>query len=211
MDKEIPATFSTPEEEMAYWKAHMLAISEKQAAERVKKSETLTAMVDKKLSLRPYYWYKHTISIYRSVAIYLRDRGGWREEEDKECIGGLDLLIGGWCGKGFDFKVLGGVRSRNGDGGSKMLVNFCRGWRTICDKAQQTITLRDYCLDEGYDISKIMPFAIVYNSEHPNEKELSDLRDRFNIESQNSDKKNIWIVKPSAGGCGDDMYIFINH
>jgi len=78
---------------------------------------------------------------------------------------GVDLLIGGHTqNKTFkiDFKQLGAIRSRRAD--MKLLVNFYRGYRSICDKAEQVLTIRTYCARQGLDVSSVMPDAFVFNS-----------------------------------------------
>ena len=202
---DAPPQFNTPEEEMAWWKDEMKRMSEARSVARDEKGKE----IDAREAARPKYTFyrrSHTTSIYVAIADYLERRGGWERRPERTTTG-LCLHIGGHVAKGIEWGSI--LPTSCAPDGRKPLCNFYRGFVLLCEKARQVRTIREHCIATGVDPDTVQPTSFVII---PKNAELSE-RAAFEAEfarraaDASDGSRNVWILKPSGGGCGDDIVV----
>tara|TARA_B110000208_G_scaffold188873_1_gene249334 strand:- start:1695 stop:3200 length:1506 start_codon:yes stop_codon:yes gene_type:complete len=203
--ENTPPQFNTPEEEMAWWQTEMKRMSEARSVARDAKAVEIEA-AEAERPLYTFYRRSHTTSIYVAIADYLERRGGWQRRPERTELG-LCLHIGGHVAKGIEWGSL--LRTSCAPDGRKPLCNFYRGFTLLCEKARQVRTIREHCVEVGIAPGTIQPtsFVIVPKSADQSERALFEAEYARRAADASDSSANVWILKPSGGGCGDDIVV----
>jgi hypothetical protein len=233
--KNLNLFFKYPmsKDDVAFWKAELLRISNKNSKERNLGRDDKS----KEKTTYQLYSKHNAISIYRSVGTFLIKRGGGWSQTGRYDSANLIFTAHTNVGKkrgmkagGINFAVLRNravrlvlslsiqneTRTR-----TQQMVNCVRGYEMLTNKSDGYLSIQRYCTEQKIDSTSLMPETFVFRR-IPDEgsdlrkkrrmenllKELAFLKESFEKQKESSSCRNIWIIKPDEGHCGEDIELF---
>ena len=142
----------------------------------------------------------------KAVRNTIEDAEGAKKSEELKLPRSFQLLLGTAQGKGIKFGQLGyGMWP-------PPLVNYYRGFNTLCRKASLIQTLREAatCAQEESQLLSMMPETFLFYPSHAEDEALNEhaqLAGAFEARAEAlavaGGGENIWILKPSDGAKGE--------
>jgi tubulin--tyrosine ligase len=87
------------------------------------------------------------------------------------------------------------------------MVNFYRGFKVLCRKSMCVDTLRSYCKEQSIEFSSLAPPSFIFYPAKSDQSEEQEFADAFQAEDEKPNSKNVWILKPSDGGKGQNIKV----
>ena len=113
-----------------------------------------------------------------------------------------DLILGGACAHGIPWSKLNGMPYRST--APTTLVNYYRGFETICRKTKMLDTLRS-CF-EPKELALFLPLSFLFFPANPELSEQTEFLAAFRNEKESAGR-SLWICKPSDGSKGRAIFI----
>jgi len=113
-----------------------------------------------------------------------------------------DLILGGACAHGIPWSKLNGMPYRST--APTTLVNYYRGFETICRKTKMLDTLRS-CF-EPKELALFLPQSFLFFPANPELSEQTEFLAAFRNEKESAGR-SLWICKPSDGSKGRAIFI----
>lgn len=164
--------------------------------------------------------YSNLGTLYQEIVQQLSARGSWKIKSTSKISGVVNVIFGEPQGGKISWKILGGYQSLYP--GVRPLVNYYRGFQSLCRKSMMVRTLKEYIAglaseDEGGEeekgnaIGRIKSFDTICPETYLFYPAKSDESQRaeFLLACQTNQPK-IWILKPSDGTKGHSIRIMIS-
>ena len=140
-------------------------------------------------------------SLYTSVAEALLRRPHWRKGGSTK--GRFHLLLGGACAAGVPYKKLPLCESMFH---IAPLVNFYRGFKSLCRKGEFVHTFRQYTAALGVPFTDVAPESFVFYPAKPERNETAQFLAAYAAAAASEpEARNVWILKPSDGAKGNGI------
>ena len=140
-------------------------------------------------------------SLYTSVAESLLRRPHWQKGGSSK--GRFHLLLGGACASGVPYKKLPLCESMFR---IAPLVNFYRGFKALCRKAEFVHTFRQYTAALGVPFEDVAPDSFLFYPAKPERNETAQfLAAHAAVAAAEPGARNVWILKPSDGAKGNGI------
>jgi hypothetical protein len=157
--------------------------------------------------------YSNLGTLYEEILRQLSVRKlNWKIKSISKISGVVNLIFGEPQAGKISWKVLGGYQSLYP--GVRPLVNYYRGFQSLCRKSMMVRTLKDYFArvaaeeEEGKEIGKIRSFESICPDTYvfyPAKRDESE-REEF-LSACQGDQPKIFILKPSDGTKGHSIRI----
>jgi hypothetical protein len=142
-------------------------------------------------------------SLYNSLVLSLLKKSDWTIKTGKKVNGRFHLLLGEAQASNISYKVLSGYNSLYP--GLCPIVNFYRGFNSLCRKAMMAKTLQNYLsTHQGPPFERMCPETFAF---YPAKREKSEYKE-FCAAAEAT--PGPWILKPSDGCKGHSIRIMSN-
>ena len=132
----------------------------------------------------------------------------WRRLKQLKGTRFPQLILGGACGFGIPFKRLSASASSSlasSRGRPATLVNYYRGFETVCRKAKLVETLR-HAYPDAAARGEWLPESFVFCPARPEQSEVAQFRAAFAKDTATRGR-SLWILKPSDGSKGREIFV----